>query len=382
MISKKGLDYIKEFAEIQVNVITNGCIFFLMESDTIVWEASSKDFSLQEFKVGETLAKTSISHQAIEEKKTTIGTFVSKENGARVKVTAIPVTNEEGNVSGAFTIVLPKEHHLVSGFKDFAPVITEMFPGGAFLSVTDTEKITQRQPSKNFDLKDVYIGKDISIDPAAMAALKTGEIQRVDYDTYEYGAPLRILVSPFYDEDTNEVIGALNIVRPKTIELSLRDMASSLKNGLTQIAATIEELAASATDIHGNQQQLNDNIKKITETTEEINKISTFIKSIANQTNMLGLNAAIEAARVGEAGKGFSVVASEIRQMSEKSKNTVAEIEKLTNEIRTNVSESNNQSIISLTASQEQAAATEEITASLEEITALSDELSQIANKL
>lgn len=382
MILKEGLDYIKGFAEIQVNIITNGCIYFLLEGDSIVWETSSKEFELQEFKIGNRLDRSSISYKAIEEKKITSGILVSKENGARVKVTAIPVIDEEGNVNAALTIVLPKEHHLISGFKDFAPVITEMFPGGAFLSVMDTEKITHRQPSKNFDLPDVYVGKDISTDPAALAALSTGQVQRVDYDTFEYGAPLRILVSPFYDEDTKEMIGALNIVRPKTIELSLRDMADSLKNGLTQIAATIEELAASATDIHANQQRLNVNIQKITATTEEINKISTFIKNIANQTNMLGLNAAIEAARVGEAGKGFSVVASEIRQLSEKSKNTVAEIEKLTNEIRSNVAESNNQSHISLASSQEQAAATEEITASLEEITSLSDELSQIANKL
>lgn len=63
---------------------------------------------------------------------------------------------------------------------------------------------------------------------------------------------------------------------------------------------------------------------------EQINSLTQAIFSIAQQTNLLSLNASIEAARAGAAGKGFSVVADEIRKLAETSKETAAEIQKIT----------------------------------------------------
>lgn len=70
---------------------------------------------------------------------------------------------------------------------------------------------------------------------------------------------------------------------------------------------------------------------------EEINVLAESIMQITEQTNLLALNAAIEAARAGEAGRGFSVVADEIRKLAEESKNTVMKIQGVTDRVISSV---------------------------------------------
>ncbi len=75
-------------------------------------------------------------------------------------------------------------------------------------------------------------------------------------------------------------------------------------------------------------------IQKLVEKSVSINNISNVISEIAGSTNLLSLNASIEAARAGDAGRGFAVVASEIRSLAEQSKQSADEIKKIINSIQ------------------------------------------------
>ncbi|EFG90163.1 methyl-accepting chemotaxis protein signaling domain protein [Clostridium carboxidivorans P7] len=157
-------------------------------------------------------------------------------------------------------------------------------------------------------------------------------------------------------------------------------MSQVLAENFSQISATMEELSASSVNVTNNQHVLSEEIVNVKNISLEINTILDSIKSIADQTKMLGLNAAIEAARAGEVGRGFGVVATEIRNLSQNSKETALKISELTSKIENSVDKTMESSDSTLENTEQQSAAIEEVTASLQEITEFVDALNKLAN--
>jgi hypothetical protein len=383
MISKSGLESCKTFAEIIAELIPGGVGFGFIEGDTITWVKKSESFSTDLFHVGYKITNDSTTMKSIRENKVLTQNVPRSVYGTRLKITSIPVVDDIGKPIGALSIAMPRLHPIASSFKLAAPVLVEMFPEGSFLFVTDLEKIMERQPSTKFDMTTLPIGYPLTEKELSAIVIKTRQPILKEVDSSKFGIPIYVAIFPLFDDDDiDEVVGTFGIITPKKTEITLREMASNLQNSLTGVAAAIEELAASASQIHTNEQSLNNDIKDVINISEQINEVSAFIKEIADETKMLGLNAAIEAARAGDSGRGFGVVAEEIRKLSDQSKSTVPKIKKLTDDIRHKVDSAREKSQDSLGSSQEQAAATEEITASIEEITSMSEELLKLSKEI
>lgn len=140
----------------------------------------------------------------------------------------------------------------------------------------------------------------------------------------------------------------------KSVEESMQDISDSFRQlaemsgqigALTARAdeitadnnSKLEESSRSMDEISRSSNESREIISRLSEQSQQIVSIAKVITGISTQTNILAINASIEASRAGVAGKGFSVVASEIKSLSEKTKTAAAEIGKIIGEVTQNI---------------------------------------------
>lgn len=186
----------------------------------------------------------------------------------------------------------------------------------------------------------------------------------------EKGAPIRVAgtIRDITHEKTKEENARIITERIQSLSESISEMV----RGISSITLQAQELAIT-------QEKTTEAANRAKKSADETHNISNFIKSIANQTNLLGLNAAIEASRAGEQGKGFGVVAEEVRKLAINSAEATGNIESSLMSVQNSIDAILSQMSTINDLSQTQAALTEEVNSSVEEINRMSLNLVEFA---
>ncbi|WP_299393892.1 methyl-accepting chemotaxis protein [uncultured Desulfovibrio sp.] len=159
---------------------------------------------------------------------------------------------------------------------------------------------------------------------------------------------------------------ARNAGQASDVSAATREKAD---NGTTLSRQAIESIRG----VREQSLKLKDDMAKLSGNARDVIAILGVITDIADQTNLLALNAAIEAARAGEAGRGFAVVADEVRKLAEKTMASTGEVGKTITAIQTSTEESNKQMDLAVSAIEEAARLVNESGTALTEIVEMAD---------
>ncbi len=214
------------------------------------------------------------------------------------------------------------------------------------------------------------IGNEGFVAPGRTLYAKYGDCLRPDVTVI--ASPPREATSASLSRMAKKVI---LFAQSRDIEQVLMRQAQRINDSVNQIAATVEELNASQAELAATMVSVGKISDQASQDAHNTHAILDAIQQIARQTNLLGLNAAIEAARAGDQGRGFAVVADEVRKLSIQSTASVKDIDDLLSQMKASLEQVVGNARQTATITQEQANATRTITAMIAELQHISEEM-------
>lgn len=271
---------------------------------------------------------------------------------------------------------------LLESLIKLAPVFKSLVPLDCMMAVTDREKYLCQLNGREIKLPpEVRTGAPLPEGDAIYEAVNTGNVVTIAVPREVFGVPFKATAVPVKDND-GKVIGGIGLGISLSMQETLVDVACTLAASAQQNLAKIEELATASEESAKLQEMVQAVAGRVQDQVNKTDVVLNFINEMLSNTNLLGLNAAIEAARAGEYGRGFSVVAGEIRKMSANSARSVREIKDILNNISLEVSLMVEKINEVSSSGRLQAEAAREITASMHDLAAAAEKIEKVSEIL
>jgi len=260
------------------------------------------------------------------------------------------------------------------------PYLLKFFEDDVSFCVADSEKFLKVVNSPNLPLKPKE-GDQLPEGTAAKRAIKSGQMVVSEIPKEISGVPIKAYAIPLFGEG-GQVEGALCFAKSLGKKDKVLSMSKCLSESLSQISTTINELATGVQEVVSMNSDVLSEVEKASEKSKNTDDILKFVKGVSSRTTLLGLNASIEAAKAGETGRGFSVVAQEIRKLAESTTESIKRIDMVLGDISKSISGISQKINEASNIFESQAAALEQIAASVQELNSTAQVLEELAEKI
>jgi uncharacterized protein YukE len=245
------------------------------------------------------------------------------------------VFEKQVRAEGALNISpAPERKLLIEEIKRALPFFKAALPAGAGLYLSDRTEIVWCEDSS---LGAVYTrGEKILPGSVPDRVIRTGAPVTETYDEKRFGVAYVVSGVPVREAD-GDIRGVLMRVRFMQSTAFIEEAFQPLRRIVRVIAEKTGNLSVQSEELSTINRNIGTYAAQVASAGDEISSVTNLVSEIAGNTHLLGLNAAIQAARAGEYGRGFMVVAEEIRKMSEKTKEATKTTSKQLEEVQERV---------------------------------------------
>lgn len=262
----------------------------------------------------------------------------------------------------------------------FAPLLKQLFTADVLISISDLEKVVFNVDSKELNLGN-ELNRQLSDNDPMVSVMRSNRAQVMNIGKEYYGLDIKVEIVPLVNE-AGLVVGSLAVTSSIQNRVDLAEISNQFTNSSEEIGASTVELTASALNLSDYMESISEAQENLVHQVNDSSKILDMINSVAKSTRILGFNAGIEAARSGEHGKGFSVVAKEITKLADQSGDAVNEIRQLLDAMKEKVNEVTQSVHNTMQITETQSNSIHEISTSIQQLTDIAEKIDELAKKV